>query len=186
MTRRGNRPHTKDPFERAPMSSRHAAHHQSPPQQQQQQQHYSPQQQQQQRHWQPDAGLRSSFDEQLPSAYSDVRANPIPEGRDVAALIDPDERQIPTLVKQSGAAAGEEEEGGGLEGEPTRGGAIGTEPEDISAVNANDASALLQVMGRRPLPAAFVILFCRFWTSAVSSAYSQKCGGSGTRASPAW
>ena len=94
------------------MSSRHAAHHQSPPQQQQhyspqqqQQQHYSPQQQQQ-RHWQPDAGLRSSFDEQLPSAYSDVRANPIPEGRDVAALIDPDERQIPTLVKQSGAAAG--------------------------------------------------------------------------------
>ena len=140
------------------MSSRHAAHHQSPPQQQQQQQHYSPQQQQQQRHWQPDAGLRSSFDEQLPSAYSDVRANPIPEGRDVAALIDPDERQIPTLVKQGGAAAGEEEEGGGLEGEPTRGGAIGTEPEDISAVNANDASALLQVTRRRPLPAVFVIL----------------------------
>ena len=172
VTRRGNRPHTKDPFERAPTSSRHAQHHQSPPQQQQQQQqqqhyspqqqqhhHYSPQQQQQQqRHWQADAGLRSSFDEQLPSAYSDVRANPIPEGRDVAALIDPDERQIPTLVKQGGAAAGEEEEGGGLEGEPTRGGAIGTEPEDISAVNANDASALLQVTRRRPLPAVFVIL----------------------------
>ncbi len=155
MTRRGNRPHTKDPFERAPMSSRHAAHHQSPPQQQQQQQqHYSPQQQQQQqqqqRHWQPDVGLRSSFDEQLPSAYSDVRSNPIPEGRDVAALIDPDERQIPTLVKQSGATAGEEEEGGGLEGEPTRGGAIGTEPEEISAVNANDASALLQVTSPAP------------------------------------
>lgn len=152
VTRRANRPHTKDPFERAPMSSRHAAHHQSPPQQQQQhhqqQQHqYSPQQQQQQqqRHWQPDGGLRNSFDEQLPSAYSDLRVNSIPEGRDVAALIDPDERQIPTLAKQSGAAGGDEEEGGGLEGEPTRGGAIGSEPEEISAVNANDASALLQV-----------------------------------------
>ena len=68
----------------------------------------------------------------------------------VAALIDPDERQIPTLVKQSGATAGEEEEGGGLEGEPTRGGAIGTEPEEISAVNANDASALLQVTSPAP------------------------------------
>jgi len=149
VTRRANRPHTKDPFERAPMSSRHAAHHQSPPQQQQhqQQQQYSPQQQQQQqqRHWQQDGGLRSSFDEQLPSAYSDLRANPIPEGRDVAALIDPDERQIPTLSKQTGAAGGDEEESGGLEGEPTRGGAIGSEPEEISAVNANDASALLQV-----------------------------------------
>ena len=74
-----------------------------------------------------------------------MRANPIPEGRDVAALIDPDERQIPTLAKQSGATGGDEEEGGGLEGEPTRGGAIGSEPEEISAINANDASALLQV-----------------------------------------
>ena len=162
VTRRANRPNTKDPFERAPMSSRHAPQHHSPPQQQQQQQQkqhqyspqqqqqqhqYSPQQQQQQRHWQPEGGLRSSFDEQLPSAYSDLRANPIPEGRDVASLIDPDERQIPTLVKQSGAVAGgDEEEGGGLEGEPTRGGAIGSEPEEISAVNANDASALLQVI----------------------------------------
>jgi hypothetical protein len=139
------------------MSSRHAPQHQSPPhqqlqqpkqhqyspQQQQQQHQYSPQQQQ--RHWQQEGGLRNSFDEQLPSAYSDLRANPIPEGRDVASVIDPDERQIPTLAKQSGAAAlGDEEEGGGLEGEPTRGGAIGSEPEEISAVNANDASALLQ------------------------------------------
>jgi len=163
VTRRANRPHTKDPFERAPMSSRHAAHHQSPPQQQQhqQQQQYSPQQQQQQqqRHWQQDGGLRSSFDEQLPSAYSDLRANPIPEGRDVAALIDPDERQIPTLSKQTGAAGGDEEESGGLEGEPTRGGAIGSEPEEISAVNANDASALLQVLDERSVKC----LFSKVW-----------------------
>ena len=82
VTRRANRPHTKDPFERAPMSSRHAAHHQSPPQQQQQQ--YSPRQQQQrrqQRHWEKDGGLRSSFDEQLPSVYSDLRSDLIPEGQ---------------------------------------------------------------------------------------------------------
>ena len=173
VTRRANRPNTKDPFERAPMSSRHAPQHQSPPQQHQQKQHqYSPQQQQQQhqyspqqqqqRHWQQDGGLRNSFDEQLPSAYSDLRANPIPEGRDGASLIDPDERQIPTLAKQSGAAAGgDEEEGGGLEGEPTRGGAIGSEPEEISAVNANDASALLQVTTcAHNFTCAFFVTFC--------------------------
>jgi hypothetical protein len=179
VTRRANRPHTKDPFERAPMSSRHAAHHQSPPQQQQQQQQqYSPQQQQQQqqqqqRHWQQDGGLRSSFDEQLPSAYSDLRSNPIPEGRDVAALIDPDERQIPTLAKQMGAAGGDEEEGGGLEGEPTRGGAIGSEPEEISAVNANDASALLQVASERLPTHSFRLDFCDVFASGFGRAKCQ-------------